>query len=59
MKWHFSQKIIDNGLYNALARRNNATINLLFTDKKNFDLKQTVTKEYKEHKEHKDLKDSY
>ena len=44
MKWQLSNKIKDNGTYNAPARRHNNKINLLFTDQKHFDLRQTVNK---------------
>ena len=43
-------------MYNALAKRNNQKINLLFSDQNNFDLRQTVTKEHKENKENQDKK---
>ena len=43
--------------YNALARRNQAKINILFIDQKHFDLKQTVTKEHKQNKENNDKRD--
>ena len=43
-KGEFGARITDNGVYNALARRNDQKINLLFTDNKNFDLRQTLTR---------------
>ena len=46
-KGEFQQKITDNGVYNACAKRNNQKINLMFSDQKHFDLRQTVIKENK------------
>ena len=56
MKWHFEEKIKDNEPYNACARRNQAEINLLFTDQKHFDLKQTLCKDHIHNKENVEFK---
>ena len=58
MKGQFGPRIEENGVYNALAARNNHIINLLFAGHKQFDLRQTIGKNNKENKKNNENKEN-